>query len=651
MEPIKAFVAHSFTKEDDAVVAVILKCLDRVVELHSRFSWEHAEHPEPSVVDAKVLSLISDKNLFIGICTRKERVVLPSALSEHWFARSSFTAKKSDFLWKTSDWIIQEIGLAIGRGMRIILLVEENTRSPGALQGNLEYIEFSRNAPEKCFDKLLGMIAALSPRSASTSSTVQEAKPQGDQDTESKQPAIENQWITPKPDWKTVDYQWALYWHIQKNNLPAEKKITELYYASNEGGDEIKRKEWIAYQESLHITHGDGDLAMLEKYSVELPTNSSIAADLASGYLHYQEYEKAAKAYLRAADTCKDERRKIKLLGDAALNYLKAGDQHRACELEIRMIQVGEKIGQSEVDVLQVKKDIAEQEKDGETFLAVLERLIEIHPGDIDARFSLAYKYSEAGQDNLAAFHYSRIPLTERKAGAWNNLGVSFERLGLPIKSVVAYKKSEELGETLAMSNLAIKLRDAGFATEAHKTLEAAIKLAGHHENVETTLTSIKNAQDAEDKKEAAIYEKAKPISDFYRQYGHSLVRVMEVNIVGKWQSPNCPLEFTVDGTNVTATGSYEVLGLGVLANPYKKDNSDPLQYIVEYRGVIQGMTISGTVQRRQKSDVSKTITSILGSLETTPSVLMWIACSGDNIHILERNAKNDPKVYEFTRV
>jgi len=74
MEPIKAFVAHSFTEKDDGVVSVILKCLNRVVELHPRFSWVHAEHPEPSLVDAKVLSLISDKNLFIGICRLGARI-------------------------------------------------------------------------------------------------------------------------------------------------------------------------------------------------------------------------------------------------------------------------------------------------------------------------------------------------------------------------------------------------------------------------------------------------------------------------------------------------------------------------------------------------------------------------------------------------
>jgi hypothetical protein len=61
MEPIKAFVAHSFTENDADVVAVILKYLNRVSELHPRFSWQHAEDPEPIVVDAKVLSLLAEK--------------------------------------------------------------------------------------------------------------------------------------------------------------------------------------------------------------------------------------------------------------------------------------------------------------------------------------------------------------------------------------------------------------------------------------------------------------------------------------------------------------------------------------------------------------------------------------------------------------
>lgn len=653
MESIKAFVAHSFTEEDADAVALILKFLDRVVELHPRFSWAHAEHPEPSLVDAKVLSLISDKNLFIGICTRKERVVSPSALSPTWFGflSSSLKAKESDFQWKTSDWIIQEIGLAIGRDMKIILLIEENTKLPGALQGNLEHIEFSRNAPEKCFDKLLGMIASLSPHAPSTSPSEQEANPRSDQDISPAQPPTENDWTKPKPDWETADYQLALFWHILKKNELGEKHIAEQYYASSEGGDQEKRLEWTAHREALHIIHGRGDLAKLEKHSADLPTSSAIAADLASVYLHYQENEKAAKSYLLAAETSKDKRWQIKYLGDAALTYLKARDQSRAHELEARMIQVSEESGLGEVDVLHTKRNIAEQEKDDETMLAVLERLIEINPGDADARFSLAYKYSEAGHDNLAAFHYSRIPPAERKSHAWNNLGVSLERLDMPIKSVAAYKESEKLGETLAMSNLAIKLRNAGFAEEAHKTVYAALKIDDHHENIETTLTSIKDAQDAENKKEIATYEKAKPISEFYRNYGRSLVKATAVNIVGKWQSPNCPLVFAVDGEKVIATGSYEIPRSGLLhSNPYAKDISAPLQYIVEYSGLIKGMTIIGTVQHKQAENVPPQITGLLGSSPPHSSVLMWVSEDNQKIHILERSGKNDPNIYEFTR-
>jgi tetratricopeptide (TPR) repeat protein len=315
------------------------------------------------------------------------------------------------------------------------------------------------------------------------------------------------------------------------------------------------------------------------------------------------------------------------------------------------MINQSEKIRHGELEVLQAKKSIAEQEKDDETVLAVLERLIEINPGNTDARFSLAYKYSEVGQDNLAAFHYSRIPPAERNASAWNNLGVSFERLGLPIKSVAAYKKSESLGETLAMSNLAIRLRDAGFSEEAKTTIHAALKVENHHKNVETTLSSISNALETEDKKEIETNEKSKLISEFYRQYGRSLVKTTAVDFTGKWKSPNCTLEFSVDGTSVIATGWYEVLGLSSIVNPYTNEKPEPLQQTEIYTCVIHGMTIVGSVQRKKKDDASKSFATLLGNAATSSSVLMWVSHSADKIHVLERNAKNEPKLYEITRI
>jgi hypothetical protein len=123
MTPLKAFVGHSFTADDEVVVRTFLKYFDQVEDLNIGFSWEHAESAESKELAEKVLRLMEGKNLFIGICTKNEAAILPSNLSTTKFDKTVLKGKEDRFLWKTSDWIIQEIGLAIGKGMELILLV------------------------------------------------------------------------------------------------------------------------------------------------------------------------------------------------------------------------------------------------------------------------------------------------------------------------------------------------------------------------------------------------------------------------------------------------------------------------------------------------------------------------------------------------
>src|ERR1039458_5587345 len=104
------------------------------------------------------MSLIANKNVFIGICTKKERVIKANSLFAPLFQPNYLKAKAEDFQWKTTDWIIQDIGLAKGRGLELVLLLEDGNREPGGLQGDVEYITFERNAPEKSFSKILEMI-------------------------------------------------------------------------------------------------------------------------------------------------------------------------------------------------------------------------------------------------------------------------------------------------------------------------------------------------------------------------------------------------------------------------------------------------------------------------------------------------------------
>jgi hypothetical protein len=125
MVAINAFVAHSFTEDDEAVVGRFLKYFDQLSRSEINFSYVHAEAAEPKVLAEKVKLLLENRNVLIAICTKKERVISPNVLAKTVLPRGFLKAPENQFLWKTSDWIIQEIGLAIGRGLDLILLLEE----------------------------------------------------------------------------------------------------------------------------------------------------------------------------------------------------------------------------------------------------------------------------------------------------------------------------------------------------------------------------------------------------------------------------------------------------------------------------------------------------------------------------------------------
>lgn len=234
MSQLNAFVGHSFATEDHEVVEAFLKFLNQVKGMNIGFAWESAEPAEPKVLADKVKGLIQDKNLFIGICTRKEAAIEPTRLFKCRFNRKLLKANEEHFSWKTSDWIIQEIGLAIGRGMDLILLVESGLRQPGGLQGNLEYIPFERTTPEKSFGKLLEMIQALLPKAKAI--PVSQVETPG---VAEERPQVEEkkglEWLEPKEDWTGSDYDLALFRAIVIGDAEREKRITVAYLATNDG--------------------------------------------------------------------------------------------------------------------------------------------------------------------------------------------------------------------------------------------------------------------------------------------------------------------------------------------------------------------------------------------------------------------------------
>jgi hypothetical protein len=112
MKPIKAFVAHSFAAADKPVIQTFLDYLDEITRAHPSFSWQHAERARSIGVDDKVLSLIRDANVFIAICTICEYVIADDSRKGNWVIRY-FPHVNTTVASKTSDWIIQEIGITV----------------------------------------------------------------------------------------------------------------------------------------------------------------------------------------------------------------------------------------------------------------------------------------------------------------------------------------------------------------------------------------------------------------------------------------------------------------------------------------------------------------------------------------------------------
>jgi len=109
MNKLSAFVGHSFNEDDEEINRIFLGYFDRIKNLVVGFSWDHAEKAEPKILSEKVKEKMIGKNLFIGICTAKERVISPEKLKKGGILNNFLKSREDNYELKTSDWIIQEI--------------------------------------------------------------------------------------------------------------------------------------------------------------------------------------------------------------------------------------------------------------------------------------------------------------------------------------------------------------------------------------------------------------------------------------------------------------------------------------------------------------------------------------------------------------
>ena len=86
------------------------------------------------------------------------------------------------------------------------------------------------------------------------------------------------------------------------------------------------------------------------------------------------------------------------------------------------MKQEATQTGEDESIIIEALREIVDLEADSDMYCGLLERVLELKPDDIDARFKLAYKYSEKSQDELSSFtihEYLKISVQRIRGIIW----------------------------------------------------------------------------------------------------------------------------------------------------------------------------------------------------------------------------------------
>jgi hypothetical protein len=302
MTGIRAFVAHSFAESEKATIRIFVDHFNTLTKSNLGFTWDHAEDAEPSSLSKKVLEKIEGKNVFIGICTKKERILLPGAVSRDWLGRSILNEAQTE--WKTSDWIIQEIGLAVGRNMNVIVFLEEGVRKPGGLFGDVEYIEFELSNPHPSFDKLLQMLSAIRQKETITPAGIASvsAETKSVSSGHGKEKATEpEEVIDPQPDWDQDKYdQMVMRAIFMMHDEERVQRIDAAYKASKLAEGE-NLAIWEARIEHLRLlADQNGDFEKIKSLSKKHPKNCKLLFYIGSGYLAFGEIVMAAHTFEEA---------------------------------------------------------------------------------------------------------------------------------------------------------------------------------------------------------------------------------------------------------------------------------------------------------------------------------------------------------------
>nr|WP_321980074.1 toll/interleukin-1 receptor domain-containing protein [uncultured Cohaesibacter sp.] len=427
----------------------------------------------------------------------------------------------------------------------------------------------------------------------------------------------------PDPSSSVSEFEHQFIFGLLCRDEEHSTKVSETYLATLAPEDLDAIGEWDSFCELNKLKWTEhGDLSRLSTLGDEYGENSSVHEHVARGYLHFDDFEKAKSHFRIAIKYTEDRSKKLGLLGDLAEISQELVSTEEVSEILQEMRDLVK--GPEDEELLLAKlTNLSDWYKDDVLKAAMLERELAIDPTDTSKRFDLAYLYSQTGKEALSMFHYEKIPANQRNGMTWNNLGVAYRHFSIKGKSINAFRKAEEKGETLAMSNLAYELMGSGFLPEAEEILRKAQSNSIYHDNVASALVRLKEIPG---KERAAHEDKLKGVtskSQFLSHVGEHLW-LQAPNITSDTMSDSdCELIIRIEGDLFFASGSFQrkapPLGNSLSGTIIREKDET---YTVEYRGRFIGKVVIGE-RTKKKEGSGPTVSTLLGISETTQKFII----------------------------
>ncbi|HHT9134032.1 MAG TPA: hypothetical protein ACFYD2_03935 [Candidatus Avalokitesvara rifleensis] len=530
---MKAFIGHSFDHKDSELVNELEKFLES-----AGVTCETGERAQNKSVAAKVKERILNNDIFVGIFTCAEEISLPE--SEHGKGLKAYT---------TSNWVIQEGGFAIGKEKELILLVENGVYNFPELQGDLELIFFDRDSFSKSFLRVNEIVSSIKGWKVGgvSGAEAQERK------EDLKTPGVGEE-TKEKKDEARIKWAKAVF---GEKDLKKAKQIYESELEQTLTEEEKTRWRAIALRHYHRLGDEEAFRELLNHVDENIK-NPNVLEQLASRYKEMGEYKKAKDTFLTVRDLYDPNKEddKEKIIDCYKLASLCLAHDNRLDEaINLLSTPLHENaLKEYKGKVLAGLAEVAKEGKDNERFFIYAEGALDIDPSDTGLRFDLAYRYREEGHNKLSLLHYKKLTSTTKSPSGLNNMGVQYDNLKLPAKSIESYLKSADCNETLAMANIAQRYLHGGFVVNAQEQIDRANKLAVQgvkvHGNVGNAQSTLDNIVEDEETKEKEILIEAEKERKFRVKYSECFLCEKSVDkgkLTGIWETPWDEVNLTLD--------------------------------------------------------------------------------------------------------